>query len=195
MKLIAIAAVAENNVIGINNSLPWHLPEDLAFFKKTTMGAPIVMGRKTYESINRPLPGRLNIVITGNKHWQPQPDKHGNAREVICHPSELPQPKIFSKSPKPTVLARAHGLDVLSTWLAAYDKVFLIGGSQLYNQAIESKLLDELILTEIHQSFEGDAYFPNWEKSEFNEVSRIKNTESPERSWSYDFVRYTKNID
>src|ERR1700744_4861305 len=67
MVLSLIAAVADNNAIGIHNQLPWHLPEDLKFFKRTTMGKPVLMGRKTFESLGKPLPGRLNIVLSGNK--------------------------------------------------------------------------------------------------------------------------------
>jgi dihydrofolate reductase len=80
MKVSIVAAVAKNGIIGVNNTLPWHLPEDLAFFKQTTLGCPVLMGRKTYESINRPLPGRLNVVLSSNTGWKPSPAKDGTPR-------------------------------------------------------------------------------------------------------------------
>jgi dihydrofolate reductase len=115
-------------VIGINNTLPWHLPEDLKHFKAVTLGKPVLMGRKTYDSIGRPLPGRRNIVITRQSDWQA-------AGVEVAHSLEQ-------------ALAMADGV----------AEVCLIGGADLYRQAMA--MADALRLTEIDAAFDGDAHFP-----------------------------------
>lgn len=185
MKVSIVAAVAKNGVIGIENRLPWHLPEDLAFFKKTTLGYPVLMGRKTYESINRPLPGRLNVILSSQADWQAAPSKDGTPRSVISHPSPLP-------SGGTTQIAKASNLPNALKWLNSFEQVFLIGGSHVYQQALEQKLVDELILTEIHENFKGDAYFPEWDRKYFAEIDRISNPASAERAWGFDFVKYQR---
>ncbi|HEX4855287.1 MAG TPA: dihydrofolate reductase, partial [Limnobacter sp.] len=171
MKVSIVAAVARNGIIGIDNKLPWHLPEDLAFFKATTLGCPVLMGRKTYESINRPLPGRLNVVLSSNPGWEPAPAKDGTPRPFIAYPTELP-------SGSTTQIATATNLPDALKWLAGFQQVFLIGGSNLYQQALEQDLVDELILTEIHENFEGDASFPDWSRQHFIETERVSNAAS-----------------
>lgn len=183
MKLKLIAAVAENGVIGIDNALPWHLPEDLAFFKKTTMGSPVIMGRKTWDSIGRPLPGRLNIVLTHDINWHPGVDKQGQPRTVTRCPEPIKQG---------TQIGIAHSLQDVLDWVENHETIFLIGGSSLYEQALNQNLVDELVLTEIHKSFNGDAYFPKWDRSLFREAARESNSATEERSWSFDFVQYVK---
>ncbi|MCG9065883.1 dihydrofolate reductase [Laribacter hongkongensis] len=128
--LALIAACARNGVIGLDNRMPWHLPEDLAYFKRVTLGKPVVMGRKTFESIGRPLPGRLNIVVTRNPGWQ--------AAGVQV----------------------AHSLDAALALAAAAvpEEIMLIGGAELYRQALPQA--DVLYLTEIDAEFAGDAFFP-----------------------------------
>jgi dihydrofolate reductase len=190
-----IAAVAQNSVIGIDNRLPWQLPEDLAFFKATTMGKPMVMGRKTWDSIGRPLPGRLNLVITRDTKWKPLPDAKGIDRSFIAYPAQL-------EADPATRIACAHGLKQGLDWLKqnpqalgqdnTAGEVFLIGGSNLYQQALELDLVDELILTEIHHSFDGDAFLPPFERTRFKEIERIHNPATPERPWGFDFVRYVR---
>ncbi|MCQ8897126.1 dihydrofolate reductase [Limnobacter humi] len=185
MKVSLIAAVARNGVIGIENRLPWHLPEDLAYFKQTTLGCPVLMGRKTYESINRPLPGRLNVVLTQQTDWAPAPAKDGSPRAVIHPPQALP-------AGGETAIAVASTLEQALAWLAPFDQVFLIGGSNLYAQAVEQGWVDTLLLTEIHADFAGDAQFPAWPKSRFHETHRIHNPPAGERPWGFDFVTYEK---
>lgn len=185
MKVSIVAAVAKNGIIGIDNRLPWHLPEDLAFFKQTTLGCPVLMGRKTYESINRPLPGRLNVVLSSNSNWQPAPAKDGTPRSVIAYPTALPDGGS-------TQIASATNLPDALNWLKAFEQVFLIGGSNLYQQAIDQNLVDELILTEIGHDFEGDACFPEWDRTRFTEVARTVNPASTERTWGFDFVKYAR---
>ena len=133
--LSLIAAVARNGAIGKNNALLVHLSEDLKRFKRVTLGHPIVMGRKTWDSIGRPLPGRRNIVVTRNPHWR---------AEGAEAAASLPQ-----------ALAQARPA----------DKVFVIGGAELYAAAMP--LADELVLTELDADFDGDAWFPAWDRSQF----------------------------
>lgn len=137
MKLHLIYARARNGVIGANNSLPWHLPEDLAHFKRTTLGQPVIMGRKTWESLPpkfRPLPGRLNIVITR------QPDWHAEGA------------------------VRAHSIEDAMRQCPEASDAWVIGGAEIYAQA--APLASSAVVTEIEQDFEGDAFAPelgqNW---------------------------------
>lgn len=134
--LIAIAAMASNRVIGRKGDLPWHLPEDLKFFKNTTQGHPVLMGRKTFESIiqriGKPLPGRQNIVLSKTMALREDALVVRSFEDVF----EIPE-------------------------LSTLSKVFLIGGSQLYQTLLPQ--CDELLLTCISQPYEGDAYFPPFE--------------------------------
>jgi len=140
--LTIIVARARNGVIGRDNQLPWHLPEDLAFFKRTTMGAPIIMGRKTHESIGRPLPGRRNIVVT---------------RDAT---------RRFDGCESATSIEQALALVAQ----AGTPEAFLIGGTQLYAVGIDAA--DKLLITEIDADFEGDATFPAPDPAQWEVVSR-----------------------
>jgi dihydrofolate reductase len=142
MTLSLIASVARNGTIGRGNALVWDEPADKQFFKRTTMGCPVLMGRKTWDSLPprfRPLPGRRNVVVTRQAGWQ------AAGAEVV------------------------HALDDALALVAEAPKVFVIGGAQLYQQAIEKA--DELVLTEIDREIDGDASFPRWEREAFEEVS------------------------
>ncbi|MGB2313835.1 MAG: dihydrofolate reductase [Porticoccaceae bacterium] len=134
MKLCLIVAVSRNGVIGRDNQLPWHLPEDLKFFKSVTMGKPILMGRKTFESIGRPLPGRTNIVISRDAQW------HSTGVEVA--PS----------------LEAAIQLGRQACRAAGAEEIMVIGGEQIYRLSLP--LADRLYLTQVDAEVEGDAYFP-----------------------------------
>ena len=140
--LTIIVARARNGVIGRDNQLPWHLPEDLGFFKRTTMGAPIVMGRKTHDSIGRPLPGRRNIVVT---------------RDAA---------RMFAGCETATSIAGALALAAKD----GAPEAFLIGGTQLYAEGIG--YADKLVITEIDADFEGDATFPAPDPTQWEAVSR-----------------------
>lgn len=163
-QLSLIAAVARNGAIGHHNQLLWRLPEDLAFFKRRTMGCPVVMGRKTFESIGRPLPGRRNIVLTRDAAWQPA----GAPSTVETFPS----------------LATALQA------LADAPKVFVIGGGQIYAEALP--LADELVLTEVNRDFEADTFFPNWDRAAFAEVSREAHHAPAPNGFDYAFVIYQR---
>ncbi|MCP5368441.1 MAG: dihydrofolate reductase [Hyphomicrobiales bacterium] len=142
MRVSLVVAVAENGVIGRDGGLPWRLPGDLAWFKKVTMGKPIIMGRKTYDSIGRPLPGRTNIVVTRNPDWR--------ADGVAAAPD------------LDTALARAAG--------EGAGEAMVIGGAQIYAQAIE--LADRYYLTEVHAAVEGDTSLPPLDRSQWVETFR-----------------------
>ncbi|MCI1192012.1 dihydrofolate reductase [Calidifontimicrobium sp. SYSU G02091] len=142
-----IAAVARNGAIGRDNELLWRDPQDMAHFRQVTMGCPVVMGRRTWDSLParfRPLPGRRNVVVTRNPQW------HADGAEAAASLTDA--------------LAR----------LAEAPKVFVIGGAQLY--ALALPLADELVLTEIDADFDGDAHFPRWHRAEFDEVAREPRT-------------------
>ncbi len=158
MKLAVIAAVARNGAIGKDNALLWRLPEDLKFFKRTTLGHPVIMGRKTFESIGRPLPGRRNIVITRNTQW-----RHEGV-DVAC------------------------SLDAALALLSGADEPFVIGGGEIYAQALPRA--DVVVLTEVDAEFSGDTFFPQWNREAFNELTRETHT-SPD-GWAYHFVTYQR---
>jgi dihydrofolate reductase len=147
MKLAIIVAAARNGVIGRNNQLPWHLPQDLKYFKAVTFGKPVIMGRKTYESIGRPLPGRTNIVITRDPQW--------SAPEGVVVVGSIAQSVIEADK-------------VLSLAAGAIEEAVIIGGAEIYRATLNS--VDTVYLTRIGRDFEGDAFFPEmsdvqWELS------------------------------
>ena len=159
--LSLVAAVARNGAIGRGNQLLCRISEDLKFFKRTTLGAPIVMGRKTWDSIGRPLPGRRNVVITRNTAW------HADGAE------------------------RAASLHDALVMLRDAPKVFVIGGGEIYAQALP--LADELVLTEIDADFEADVFFPRWDRSRWNaEASDWQLSEGGHR---YRWVTYRRGHD
>ncbi|WP_304639189.1 dihydrofolate reductase [Pseudomonas sp.] len=138
-RICLIAAVARNGVIGRNNQLPWHLPEDLKYFRATTWGRPIVMGRKTFESLGRPLPGRTNIVVSRQAGLQ--------------LPGAVLVPGVDE------ALRRA----ISQAELDGVEEVMVIGGEDLYRQMLASA--DRLYLTRVELDPEGDAWFPEFEES------------------------------
>lgn len=136
--LSIIVAVAQEGVIGRNNDLIWHISEDLRHFKAVTSGHPIIMGRKTYESLGRPLPNRTNVVITRRSDLDAEGcTVVGSLEEAI---------KLF-----PTT-----------------EEVFIIGGGQIYAQAMP--LADRFYLTEVEAPFEGDTFFPEWDRAEWEVI-------------------------
>lgn len=148
-----IFARARNGVIGRDNQLPWHLPEDLAFFKQKTGGATVVMGRKTWDSLPprfRPLPGRDNVVVTRQNGWLPSP-----ASDRVHVATDLDS--------------------ALATAATLGQSVWVIGGAQIYAQSLA--LADEVWVTEIDQDFDGDAYAPVLD-GQWREVSREGHTSS-----------------
>ena len=166
MKLILIAALARNRVIGKDNALLWHLPQDMQHFKAQTLGHPVIMGRKTWDSLPerfRPLPGRRNIVLTRSPQW------HAPGAEV------------------------AHSLPAALSLLGDAPQAFVIGGADIYAAALPSA--DELRLTEIAQDFEGDAYFPAWDASQFVETQRTPHHAGEPNHFDFAFVTYHRKKD
>ena len=155
-----IVAMAKNRTIGINNTLPWRCPEDLKHFKALTMGHHMIMGRKTFDSIGKPLPGRTTVVVTRNTDLQIEG----------CQ--------------------IAHSLKAAIAACAGDGEIFIVGGAELYRQAIT--LADTLYITEIQQDVDGDAHFPEFDQSTWNETSReIRSQETPQ-PLTFHFVTYRK---
>ena len=148
MRLTFVVAVSNNNVIGDQNKLPWYIPEDLKHFKQITSGKTVLMGKNTYNSIikrlKKPLPGRKNIVVTRNKDFNPGFD------DVVVY----------------------NDLDDALTKLHKEDEVMVIGGGQIYNQLIDKA--DKLIITHVHQTIEGDVFFPSIEKDKWKLIAEEK---------------------
>lgn len=165
-KLAAIVACAENRVIGKNNQLPWYLPEDLKHFKNTTMGKPIIMGRLTFESLGKPLPGRPHIVITRQPHWS------------------------YSGVQSANSLERAVELGVQQAQALAVSEIVIVGGADIYRQALP--LLDLLYVTEVHAKVDGDAFFPELNPSLWEEISRDGPHRSDKSGFAWSFVIFRK---
>jgi dihydrofolate reductase len=162
MTISIIAAMGTNRVIGRDNGLPWNLPADTRFFKETTRGHPVVMGRKTFDSMGRPLPGRRNIVISR------QSDLRIPGAEVVAD------------------LAGALQLVADLT----DEEIFIIGGSEIYRLALE--FADRMYLTLIHQAFEGDTFFPEFDESRWVVVSRRDHEPDEHNPYSFSFLTFEK---
>lgn len=164
-RLALIAAVAENGCIGINNQLPWYLPEDLKYFRRLTTGSVVIMGRKTYESIGKPLPNRTNIVIS---------------RKAGYHPEGI---KVVSS------LEDALDLAAQVSEINGIDDVFVIGGAQIY--ALALPLANRLYLTEVQKTVEGDAFFPPINSVQWREIGNEAHYYEPADT-HYRFVVYER---
>jgi dihydrofolate reductase len=157
-----IVAVAQNGVIGRDNQLPWHLPEDLKYFKRVTMGKPVVMGRKTFESIGKPLPGRTNIVITRNSGYTADGVK-------VVHTLK-------------------EALALCKTLPTADDsnELMVIGGGEIFSESL--LLADKLYLTRIHAEVVGDAYFPAFDEELWTETAAEHFSADDTNPYSYSFL-------
>lgn len=159
--IAAIVAMSENNVIGINNELPWHLPQELKYFKKITTGHTIIMGRKTFESIGRPLPNRQNIVVTRQSDYKAEGATVINdLEEYLSHHKE--------------------------------EDLFIIGGAELFKMSFP--YLDTLYITEIHHSFEGDTFFPEFNKDEWIIESRSEAQIDEKSKIKFTYFIYKKQL-
>jgi dihydrofolate reductase len=158
LKLSIIVAVAQNQVIGHNNQLIWHLPEDLKMFKRLTTGHPIIMGRKTFESIGKPLPNRTSIIITTNTD--------------------------FSVEGCITVHSLAEA--IAEAKKIEHTEAFIIGGAEIYRLALP--FADKIYLTEVHHCFEGDTFFPEINHDYWTEISRIDHKIDEKHQYNYSFV-------
>ncbi|MBI3576081.1 MAG: type 3 dihydrofolate reductase [Gammaproteobacteria bacterium] len=156
MRISIIAALAENRVIGVNNTLPWRLPNDLKHFRRLTTGHAIILGRKNYESIGKPLPERTNIVITRNRDF----------RATGC--------------------LVAHSLDEALTLAGNDPEIFVIGGAEIYRAALART--NRLYLTRVHATIAGDTHFPEFDETEWREISRERHERDERHAYDYSFV-------
>jgi dihydrofolate reductase len=161
MTVHLIVARSRNGVIGREGQLPWKLPEDLAYFKRTTLGHSIIMGRKTWDSLGRPLPGRVNIVISRQPDWQ--------ASGAVT----------------------AHSLDQ-ALQLAPGNDIFIIGGAQIYQLAMQAQLCHSLHVTEVDTEIDGDAYFAIPDPQQWVETSRTTFPATEERPVGFSIVIYQR---
>lgn len=168
MKIALIAAYAQNRVVGIDNTLPWHLPEDLKYFKACTTGKAIIMGRKTYDSIGRPLPNRTNIVISNNPEFSAEGVKVVASLEAAIEVAQA--------------VNEINGV----------DEVMIIGGATIYEMSLP--MADRLYLTHVHAKVDGDAYFPDVDFSHWREVQRADYSASETNPYDYSFVVYDKAL-
>ncbi len=160
MKKAIIVAVAQNQTIGKNNGLIWHLSADLKRFKALTTGHAIIMGRKTFESIGKPLPNRTSIIITRQKDY----------KQDSC--------------------IVVHSIQEALEAVKNQEKVFIIGGGTIYKEAIPQA--DELFLTLVHHDFEGDTFFPEIKKSEWEQVRREDHLADEKNEYAYSFIDYKR---
>lgn len=169
MKISLIAAVAANGVIGRDNDMPWHLPDDFAFFKRKTSHHPIIMGRKSLEALGKALPNRTNIVITRNADFSAD-------GVIVVHSLD-------------DAIAEATN-DIEQKREQSTDEIFVIGGAEIYKMALPAA--NRLYITEIHSDFDGDAYFPSFNKNEWQEVSRQPHAADDRHKVPFDFVTYER---
>ncbi|HMK20603.1 MAG TPA: dihydrofolate reductase [Chitinophagaceae bacterium] len=165
MIISLVVAASENNVIGKNNQLVWHLPKDMKFFKNVTWGMPVVMGRKTFEAIgNKPLSGRKNIVITRQPGW-----------------------KADGVSVVNSVEAAATLAEELN-----YKEIFVIGGGQIYMIAFDQA--NKIYMTRVHADLEGDTYFPVIEKDDWTLVSKTDNPADEKHAYAFSFQLWERKV-
>ncbi len=166
MPLSLIVAVAENNVIGRQGDLPWRLSADLRRFRRLTTGHAILMGRKTWESIGRPLPGRTSVVITQQTDYQP-------GFEEVLVATDLDE-----------ALALAQGAD------ASDEQAFVIGGAAIYELSLPRA--DRLLLTRVHAEVEGDVFFPEVDWSQWRLVAEEKHDQDDKNDFSFSFQNFER---
>jgi dihydrofolate reductase len=162
MKLTIIAAVANNNVIGMNNQLIWHLPADLKHFKEITMGKTLIMGRKTFESIGKPLPGRKTIIVTRNSDYYAEGcEIASNLKDALC--------KVKEES-----------------------EVFVAGGGEIYRQVINLHFTRKMHITRVYANFEGDSYFPEISTEKWELVEREDKPIDEKNPYPFAFLTYKR---
>lgn len=161
MKVSLVVAAARNRAIGLNNKMPWHLPEDLKYFKRVTMGKPVVMGRNTFESIGKPLPGRPNIVISRNVDYRAEGITVVNSLEAALRAAQQLLPP-------------------------GQDEVMVVGGAQIYAQALPQA--ERLYLTEVDAEPAADAFFPALDRKAWREIARESHAACERNPYAYSFV-------
>ena len=166
LPVVLVLAVAENGVIGRGDALPWDLPDDLQHFKRSTLGRPIIMGRKTYDSVGRPLPGRTNIVVTRDPAW---------AAEGVVAVQSLAD-----------AIVRAEQQALLDD----ADAVMVVGGAEIYRLALPQA--DRIVLTRVHGEVSGDAYFDLEQLCNWQEIRRQSVARGAHNSHDFTIIEYAK---
>jgi dihydrofolate reductase len=161
-RIVLVAAVAENGVIGRDGGMPWRLPGDLKFFKNTTLGKPVIMGRRTFESVGKPLPGRPNIVLTRDAGFRP------------------PGVEVTDSLDKAVKLAAEQAAKL------GAEEIAVIGGGEIYALALPRA--SRVYLTEVQASPDGNARFPDLDRADWREVSRDGPYQGPNDTYAYSFV-------
>jgi dihydrofolate reductase len=162
-----IVAMSENRAIGLRGSLPWHLPGDLAHFKKTTMGRPVIMGRKTYASLKGPLPKRPNIVITRNRSYMAM-------GAAVAHDLD-------------DAIVRAKAL---AGGPADDGEIFILGGAEVYRQALP--IADRLYITHVHADVEGDTFFPEYDESQWRVIEEERHKADERNAYVFTIRTYER---
>ncbi|MEO8763186.1 MAG: dihydrofolate reductase [Ginsengibacter sp.] len=158
-----IVAASENKVIGSKNNLPWHLPNDFKYFKNKTWGMPVIMGRKSYESLKKALPGRINIVVTGKKDW---------------HPGD-----VYVVNDINAAVEKARESDA--------KEIFIIGGGEIFKQTMG--IVSRIYLTRVHATIEGDTFYPQIDTNQWKKVSAQSLPADEANNYAYTFEVWEKN--
>ncbi|AZN41948.1 type 3 dihydrofolate reductase [Paenibacillus albus] len=167
MTITMIAAMARGRVIGVNNGMPWHLPAEMAHFRRSTLGRTVIMGRKTFESFGaRPLPKRRNVILTRSQDFAPE------GCEVVHSVEEA--------------IAK-YGADSVHS---DSDELMIIGGTEIYKQFLPHA--DKLLLTEVHADVDGDAHFPDFAPSEWFAQSREPHAKDENNAYDFEIVTYVR---
>ena len=159
-----IAAIGKNNELGKDNDLIWHLPADLKRFKRVTTGHTIIMGRNTFESIGKPLPNRRSVIITRNKEYTQE------GCDVV------------------------HSLEEAIQLIDANEDAFIIGGAQIYKEAMGKGFVDQLDITQVHEAFEADVFFPPIETTKWKLVANEDFSADEKNKHNYSFSTFEKTI-
>ncbi|REE80080.1 dihydrofolate reductase [Paenibacillus taihuensis] len=171
MTITMIAAMAHNRVIGIENGMPWHLPAEMAHFRRSTLGKTVVMGRKTFESFgSRPLPKRRNVILTRSEQFAP------DGCEIVHSVEEA-----IAKFGQTSNADHASGES---------DELMIIGGTEIYNQFLT--YADKLLLTEVDADVEGDAHFPYFEQDEWTVANREPYAKDEKNAYDFAIVTYVR---
>jgi dihydrofolate reductase len=157
-----IVAVSENNIIGAKNELPWHLPNDFKYFKNKTWGMPVIMGRKSYESLKKSLPGRINIVVTKKTNW---------------HPDD-----VFVVNDIDDAIEKAKESDA--------REIFIIGGGEIFKQTIN--IVSKIYLTRVHATVDGDTFYPELDKEKWKLIDQQSFPADEKNNYAYTFEVWEK---
>ena len=157
-----IVAASENNIIGIKNGLPWHLPTDFKYFKNKTWGMPVIMGRSTFESMKKDLPGRINIVVTRKSDWHPR--------------------NVFISHTINEAIDKAKESDA--------KEIFIIGGGKVFSETI--KMVDRIYLTRVHTKVEGDTFYPEIDKAKWKITSEEQHPADEKNNYPFTFEVWKK---